>query len=212
MGCGAHRSVLLGISLEGALYKAVTDWLTHRFGGSNSHLVLDDALNFLAIHGLKGHHYTTDHDSQTSDQMCKGTNSDSSHNEELSLCKNCRTQKLLVWSAADKNGIGRLKDAWGNYFSTFDVSKQRLDTYLANLAYTLGGRRTHFPWRTFTVANSTGSLTRQAESFSPARKAHQSPNLALVFSGVCTMRYTAFDLLGIADHDVARSSMACNGP
>lgn len=152
------------------------------FGGSNCHVVLDDALHFFEMHGLTGNHYTTDQDVQINGQLSKQLDSDSISSDST-LYNGCKTQKLLVWSAADKNGVGRLKDSWGGYFSTLDVSTQTVDAYLADLAYTLGSRRTHLPWRTFTIAESTSNLNNQADSFSPARKAHQSPNLALVFSG-----------------------------
>ncbi|KAL4914902.1 hypothetical protein BDW62DRAFT_134806 [Aspergillus aurantiobrunneus] len=136
------------------------------FGGANSHIVLDDAYNFLRLRGLQANHHTV---------------------VPKSLCQDCPGQqdadspKLLVWSSADEKGISRLQGSWKSFLShTVPENKEQ---YLSDLAYTLGTRRTQFPWRSFVVARPSDDWSVLPDRFTSVSWSLASPNLALLFSG-----------------------------
>lgn len=68
--------------------------------------------------------------------------------------------------------------------ATVSLRDQDKPQYFNNLAHTLGNRRTHFPWRTFVVAQASDDWGGLPDKFAPAYRSLSSPNMALVFSGV----------------------------
>lgn len=68
--------------------------------------------------------------------------------------------------------------------ATVSLRDQDKSQYFSNLAHTLGTRRTHFPWRTFVIAQASDDWGGLPDKFSPAYRSLSSPNMALVFSGV----------------------------
>ncbi|KAL4909664.1 hypothetical protein BDW74DRAFT_42311 [Aspergillus multicolor] len=149
------------------------------FGGSNSHIVLDDAYNFLRLRGLRGNHNTNprSYSHSHSAGQSNGING--------SLCLEASTQedlpKLLVWSTSDEKGLTRIQESWRPFFSINTPKNKR--EYLCDLSYTLGSRRTHFPWRSFVLARSSDDWSLITDKFTSASRALTSPNLALIFSG-----------------------------
>jgi hypothetical protein len=95
--------------------------------------------------------------------------------------------KLLVWSAADERGILRLQEIWKSHFFASSKINTQQPQLLNNIAHTLASRRTPFPWRAFAVSRPTDSLDTLFDKFSSATQAHTSPNLAMIFSGVCSI-------------------------
>ncbi|KAI9046007.1 polyketide synthase module [Aspergillus affinis] len=143
------------------------------FGGTNSHIVFDDALNYLKSRNLLGNHNTVEspvlHQSEKDGSVKIAT-----INENV-------PPKLLVWSTRDEKGIQRLQETWKPFLSEFPSTEKA--GLLHDLAYTLGNRRTHHPWKTFAVAGSADDWTLLADKFAPAQKSRASPNMAMVFSG-----------------------------
>src|SRR5579862_9633917 len=165
------------------------------FGGSNSHIVLDDAYNFLRMRNLHGNHNTVhepptprllelesvnftsgvsqhsnandrngrselngSHKVNRTTHLSNGTigsNGTSDGDEiipyEASLIEaevtNEFDQKILVWSAADEDGIARLAAAWRPYFSSLSIPDSEKSHYLCDLAHTLAVRRSNLPWK-----------------------------------------------------------------
>lgn len=116
--------------------------------------------------------------------------------------------KLLVWSTADEKGVTRLRETWESHFSPTSTMESQEPAFLNNLAYTLASRRTHHPWRTFVVSDSSNTWATIFEKFAPASQARVSPNMAMIFSGVCFL----FPSQGNgADNNKARSAMVCDG-
>ncbi|OJJ38044.1 hypothetical protein ASPWEDRAFT_106140 [Aspergillus wentii DTO 134E9] len=145
------------------------------FGGSNSHIVLDDAYHFLHLRGLRGNHNTV---KRPPSVKCNGVVSIENAQEANSLTQH--SPKVLVWSSADEQGIARLQDAWRPFLSTIEEDRQQ---YLNDLAYTLNRRRSHMPWRTFVVAQPDDDWTKLADGFSSTTRSIASPNMAMIFSG-----------------------------
>ncbi|RMJ25780.1 polyketide synthase [Aspergillus sp. HF37] len=162
----------------------------HSFGlnGSNSHIILDDAYNALLQRGLGGHHCTA----RESPDLESSTKGDATQrlNEILAQYPSDENKshrraaaKLLVWSAADQDGVSRLSSAWRSYFAEACVSNLGKQEYLRDLSFTLNWRRDHFDWRAFVVANSTQNLNVLPRKFSAATRALSSPKIAFIFSG-----------------------------
>ncbi|GMG48901.1 unnamed protein product [Aspergillus oryzae var. brunneus] len=141
------------------------------FGGSNIHIVLDDALNYLQINGLQGNHNTTARLST----MCV-----ESHLTNGTLETIAEETKLLVWSAADENGISRIQDKWRSFFSSLHITDKEKKAYLNNLAYTLANRRNHHPWRTFATVKCSDDWSAIVDKFARPCRSVSSPNLAFL--------------------------------
>lgn len=136
------------------------------FGGTNSHVILDDALHYLESCGLRGFHHTTlsprvaqrveIHDGlhtngQTNGVKTNGVNGTSTgHHFEDAQSLKSHPPRLLVWTAADANALQRMLEAHTPYVHT---AAGKTDT-LNELAYTLA-RRSHMLYRTHAVLEST---------------------------------------------------------
>ncbi|KAJ9489893.1 hypothetical protein VN97_g3381 [Penicillium thymicola] len=156
-------------------------------GGSNAHIVLDDAYNFMKLNDLKGNHNTVLPFQPSKCRDCAldaegEINSDGTGSNGLTETTN-DTPKLLVWSAADEKGILRLKETWKSRFSTITQSARKNPKFLNDLAHTLACRRTHLSWRSFAVVRPSDDLGVLIDRFSPASQSRGSSNLAMVFSG-----------------------------
>lgn len=177
------------------------------FGGSNSHVVLDDAYNYLRLHGLKGNHNSVaepppleakpepvslgvnGHNKDIDGVFLNG--SDPSRNGTISnlytdLAADSACPKLLVWSAADEDGLRRLSELYNAYLKNRFHSRlshpQRV-SLLDNLAYTLACRRTTLPWKAFTLANSRQEMFAKGVVFSPPKRSSDKLGIAYVFTG-----------------------------
>ncbi|KAJ5950212.1 uncharacterized protein N7479_008625 [Penicillium vulpinum] len=157
------------------------------YGGSNAHIVLDDAYHFMKLNGLKGNHNTVlpsrlskcrDCDLDTEEEISSDETRSSGVTETIN-----DIPKLLVWSTADEKGILRLKEAWKSRFATISQSDKKSPKFLNDLAHTLACRRTHLPWRSFAVVRPSDDLGSLVDLFSPPFQSRRSSNLAMVFSG-----------------------------
>ncbi|RYP47319.1 hypothetical protein DL768_006621 [Monosporascus sp. mg162] len=156
------------------------------FGGSNTHVVLDDALHYLESRGLSGNHCTVTLPAAMLDKHGPGT----AHANGTARPLNGRTTydqppkifpKLLVWSANDERAVKRMMQS----YESFCAEKVWGDPIKLNrLAFTLAARRSHMLWRTFAVvmdgpaSQGTDTLT----SLKPIRSSTES-RLAFVFTG-----------------------------
>ncbi|KAJ5516222.1 hypothetical protein N7527_007782 [Penicillium freii] len=157
------------------------------YGGSNAHIVLDDAYNFMKLNGLKGNHNTLPPSQPSKCRDCDldtpgEISSDGTGYNGLAETTN-DIPKLLVWSAADEKGILRLKETWKSRFPAISQSARKSPKFLNDLAHTLACRRTHLSWRSFAVIRPSDDLGALVDRFSPASQSRGSSNLAMVFSG-----------------------------
>lgn len=153
------------------------------FGGTNSHVILDDAYNYLRDHALLGNHCTTQkppvlgsphHCPNTSGKLLKGDNL---------LEQTSQRPKLLVWSAADKHGLERLATVYSKFFSDMILQPEEVEPYLERLAHTLAKRRSSLPWKSFTVTSSIHELPKLISALSPAVHSTIDRNLGFIFTG-----------------------------
>ncbi|KJZ70791.1 hypothetical protein HIM_09804 [Hirsutella minnesotensis 3608] len=135
------------------------------FGGSNAHVVVDDAMSFMESRGMTGHH-----------------NCSAWASAPTSPNVNCAPQRsaprLLVWTAPDAAAIDRVIVGYQSYYhDRIAGSPCKLD----QLAYTLAVRRTLMSWRSFSVVDDAHALSFVAEK--PVRASQDRLGVAFVFTG-----------------------------
>ncbi|KAL8753196.1 MAG: hypothetical protein Q9199_005222 [Rusavskia elegans] len=176
------------------------------FEGSNSHVVIDDAYNYLRLHKLIGNHNsvvkppklekgnwltshsitslerlnTTGLDLLTNDKQSNVDYTAATHHEDPA--DEGPRARLLVWSAS---GLRRLATAYNEYFG--DVSRSgpfsRDPNLLGDLAYTLANRRTTIPWRGFTIVGTASFFLFNGCFFSRAQRYSNRLLIAYIFTG-----------------------------
>ncbi|KAK4161309.1 hypothetical protein QBC43DRAFT_97854 [Cladorrhinum sp. PSN259] len=160
------------------------------YGGSNAHAILDDAASYLAAHGLKGVHRTRAEPALSSlSSSSSSANKEDKNGSDVLPPGNART-RLLVWSAADENGIQRLGREYLSYLDARISSLKDSNSHLDEIAYTLASKRSILPWKSYLL---TSSLTQLRETLGamglpkPSRSSTASssaaPSLAFVFTG-----------------------------
>ncbi|KAK4200731.1 thiolase-like protein [Triangularia verruculosa] len=148
------------------------------YGGANSHIVIDDAYNYLRIRLLEGKH-CTEPSPPTSGPVSILSRQPKSPQEAFGGFD--RPLKLCVWSAADTDGINRIIHSYQN--ARLDSTADD-ETFLNNLAYTLGQHRSKLPWRSFALLQAPSDLTTLKDKIStPIRVSAEPPRLGFVFSG-----------------------------
>lgn len=143
------------------------------FGGANAHVILDDAHNYLRNRGLLGNHNTTtleDDSSESGISMGSESPRKESH------------KRLFAFSTKDQTGIDRLGPLFNDFLSNKEATSNA--RFLGDLAYTLAGRRSHFEFRSFAVAESVSDLQTQIEKGLPkSKRASKHDNPIFVFTG-----------------------------
>ncbi|QSZ30461.1 hypothetical protein DSL72_000015 [Monilinia vaccinii-corymbosi] len=148
------------------------------FGGSNSHVILDDAYHFLSSRGLTGNHCTVASPPGLVPESTDG-NGTNDHNHGRTL----QTPKLLVWSAADENVLVRLIQLYGEYFTTILRSIDNATSFMDNLSYTLSARRSQLPWKSYAIIESLEDLSNIAHKASKPFRASGKSKLGYIFTG-----------------------------
>jgi acyl transferase domain-containing protein len=172
------------------------------FGGTNSHVILDDAFHYLQEHRLDGFHNCTIR-SQLEDNLQaqhlsgsrehatpnghRTTNGHAESNGQVNGRRESEMQpKLLVWSAADAASLQRMLDLYQSYIKVGIKGPSFGD----QLAYTLAARRSLMSWRTFAVIDAQQVLsagTAEDESkllmSPPVRVSASTTAIALAFTG-----------------------------
>ncbi|KAI4629484.1 Type I Iterative PKS [Alternaria ethzedia] len=176
------------------------------YGGTNAHVVIDDALSFLSSRGLNGRHCTElIQDSQSAcqpdisstmekegddDDRSTGTNVSSEPLADLTPFTTTddpsmllgevggNVPKLLILSAFDERAAQRSVSALGTWMSNH--ANEDRTQLLSDLAYTLAEKRTPFPWKTACVA--LPDLRSQLTFPAPTRVKPQT-KLCFVFTG-----------------------------
>jgi acyl transferase domain-containing protein len=160
------------------------------FGGSNAHVVIEDAYHHLRHRGLHGNHSTQVRPALHASEH----NPSTTVSEEAYLGEECRPQaqnnlgasgaRLLVLSAVDESGATRIAKAYSEHINCIsDLDPNSAQVYLNNLAYTLTVRRTHLPWRSFMIACQLSDARGMEMKISKAVRSSNKPQLGFVFTG-----------------------------
>lgn len=162
------------------------------FGGANSHAILDDAYNFLRLNNLAGKHCTVEKPPSVEESSYAFTPTpagvvpvvnNAPHQKPINKRDSNSESKLLVWSAADEAGLGRLAKVYNRHFMEMSPRSVETDAYLSNLAYTLAFRRSRLPWKSFAVVKSISDLREMGVSLSQPIRSTQKLSIGYVFTG-----------------------------
>ncbi|KAL4961999.1 type I polyketide synthase [Aspergillus stella-maris] len=165
------------------------------FGGANSHVILEDAYHSLLDAGLDGNHNTTfnvstngENGEHTSVEHCQpnghnGTNGANGHGLDRNSNSNPDTARVLVWSAADKDGLSRIAQNWAEYFQGTTGNTKQAPEYFENLSYTLNQKRSHLVWRCAATFSAVTELENVVDQWSTPVKASTDRTLGFVFTG-----------------------------
>lgn len=139
------------------------------FGGTNAHVILDDAFHYLKERKLDGNHNSVE----------KTGRKAGGYDESKPLAR------LFVYSSNEAAGIERLaKSHWG-YLKR--VSSSTPSNFLASYAYTLSARRSNLDWKAYVVGKTLGDVLDKLSSIDArtATKAgrDRQPNIAYLFAG-----------------------------
>ena len=169
------------------------------YGGTNAHAILEDARGYLKSHGILGNTMATFSNTAEAESIYRHgsvngyTNGYAEHStQDLS---NGHANNSLLSSAADNPRaqvflLSAFEESAGKQQATslLQYLRKRLDRvdqqFLADLAFTLGERRSQLPWKSAVTASTIEQLIDQLEN--PALKFSRSttePGLAFVFTG-----------------------------
>ncbi|RMD42161.1 hypothetical protein DV735_g2940, partial [Chaetothyriales sp. CBS 134920] len=164
------------------------------YGGSNAHVIIDDAYHYLKSHHLIGNHSTVVENDSASDSGISMSGSSTPPPEEeddYDFVPLPGNNKLLVFSSLDQAGLQRQAATYRSAFSKLDKNRRLSalehlteQAYLDDLAYTLASRRTKFDYRSFAVADSTTSLAiKLAKGLPKQKRALKETNIIMVCTG-----------------------------
>ncbi|KAK6383872.1 Type I Iterative PKS [Exophiala oligosperma] len=164
------------------------------FGGTNAHVIVDDAYHFLKEHGLKGRHNcivnepsSSPHSTADSGFGTMDSSVELSDPFEISFKNKIAAlnaqPRLLPWSSGEKKGLERTFSQLSEYL-TQKAAEGYAPEVLDRLGFTLAKRRSIFPWRTFSMASSLeGAATQLSASLATPVRAKQSTDIAFIFTG-----------------------------
>jgi acyl transferase domain-containing protein len=94
-------------------------------------------------------------------------------------------EKLLIFSAADEEGINRIAAAYGNHFRSSNMSSISSNKYLDSLSYTLDSRRSSLAWKSFGVLKSVEELQNIEQVVSHPIRTNTAfkPSFTFIFTG-----------------------------
>lgn len=166
-----------------------------------------------------------DNDSSTSERAISGPRGsplkangilhDKAYKNGFHAAAGKNSPRILVWSAVDESGIGRLMDIWQEYFSMRPVASETEEmSFLDKVAYTLERCRSSLPWKSFATVDSASKLPQIKDLiFRPVRSSG-GHNVAFAFTGqgavyngmgIALLAYPVFeDTLGSFDRELMR--------
>jgi acyl transferase domain-containing protein/NADPH:quinone reductase-like Zn-dependent oxidoreductase len=152
------------------------------YGGTNAHIIMENAARWAPaesnINQTNGNHPLANGVSpeividQTNGQTDNQSNSDGF--------------KVLVLSARDEQACQTMASNLGDFLEQETTTHKDPARLLDSIAYTLGERRTRFPWvAAHVVPNSVASVieTLRSPKFKPSRTSTAVPRIGMVFTG-----------------------------
>lgn len=166
------------------------------FGGTNGHVILDDAYHYLKSRGIKGFHNTrrvydsspvSEADSAIDLSLFSPAPSalegmQHLHQQDYFFENTHESPKLFVWSSQDRSGIDRQYKSYIEYLQGRLKNHSAVD-FTARLAYTLGSRRSQLSWRTFCVASSVKEICHSLEEMPKPIRSSTALSIGFVFTG-----------------------------
>ncbi|KAG8408831.1 Type I Iterative PKS [Metarhizium acridum] len=146
------------------------------FGGTNAHVILDEASEYLQSRDLVGNHSSADMPSSSPDTLTLDKDATKPRENDY---------QLFCYSAHEKSGVSRIMGSHSEYIKAQAKSGPR--ELLTDYSYTLSCRRSIMEWKGFIVAKSITELVAKLEtagSSKTVRSVRKSqPRIGFVFSG-----------------------------
>ncbi|KAK3936681.1 lovastatin diketide synthase LovF [Diplogelasinospora grovesii] len=157
------------------------------YGGSNAHVIMEEYHSFMSSGPRQktltnsvtnGNGYHTNGNGVTNGHTNGTPNGDSEHSD-------ARLQsRVFILSARDEQATRNMADNLKDYL-LHKTGQEDEGAFLDSLAFTLGQRRSLFPWVSTFSGDSIPSLAKTVESgrVKPSRTAGAPPRLGFVFTG-----------------------------
>lgn len=144
------------------------------YGGTNAHLVIDDAFHYLQSRGLSGRHNV---------QLMPTMNGTLTPLGQPSSKETDPEEMLFLLAAADENGVGRQASVLASHLEN-DGTCAHSEEYLQDLAFTLSKSRAQLPWKSCALASTLLELRKSLVDIAqkPVRST-ESPSVQFVFTG-----------------------------
>lgn len=155
------------------------------FGGANIHVVLDDAYNSLRLLGKQGNHSTYAGTASLSIPRLLMAHPPYDIGPEPQAESQSSVRKLLVLSSADEQGVQRVAGTLQDHITDYEqtMSSTQHTSYLDDLLYTMGSRRTCHKWRSFALVESLRDVAQISSKLTKPRKHTDMARLAYCFTG-----------------------------
>lgn len=156
--------------------------------GTNAHVILDDAFNYLRERNLRGNHCTREDLAVAAVPFQNGIESAkdhelNGHDSLKEVSRHTNLPRLIVLTAFDKPVLKRVIELHSQWMET-NKSKIKSDPEaLQNLAYTLLERRSFLRYRSFAVVDKEDTFQEGGARFSSPVRAINQPRVAFVFTG-----------------------------
>ncbi|KAJ4305130.1 hypothetical protein N0V90_000660 [Kalmusia sp. IMI 367209] len=159
------------------------------FGGTNGHMILDDAYHTLENLALKGIHHTIANpptvrgstDADTVQESISNLSGDSSPyilvDEGVETPTSASQPQILVLSAKDEAAATRMVRDYSTYYTNHIAGRPRRRRQMAHI---LASRRSLMSWRSIGIAGLDHGFPL---SFTPPTRANRDIGLVLVFTG-----------------------------
>ncbi|KAK8008836.1 Type I Iterative PKS [Apiospora marii] len=169
------------------------------FGGTNAHVIVDDAAHYLSSRNMTAHHSSAIFPEDSSkDPSMNPTVVSNTLSQIKSRAKTIklvakgqqiptqdRKSQLFVFSAHTERALLQLLQNQANYIQTTEAKDSV--TFMEDLAYTLGCRRTKMQWRVSAVAQNPEELVTNLRHITKSDfvrlQENKSPRIAFVFGG-----------------------------
>lgn len=153
------------------------------FGGTNGHVILDDAYNYLTSRGLKAAHRTSPTPAVGVSSAIPSSNAVIKKIQSTEDSTEYRRKRVFLWSTHEEGIGGKSSAAYAEHLA--QRKEEDEETFLDNLSYTLCTRRSMLPWKSFLVADSLPDLVAKvaATRQTPVRPLPHALRTGFVFTG-----------------------------
>ncbi|KAI7968609.1 hypothetical protein EIK77_006628 [Talaromyces pinophilus] len=149
------------------------------FGGTNGHVILDDAYYYLTSRGLQAAHRTSPTPVMDYTTIIGNSNA----KDTIRSVKECGRNRVFLWSTHEEGIGGKSGAAYAEHLAQRHETDE--EAFLDNLAYTLCNRRSMLAWKSFLVADSLPDLVAKVSATrqTPVRPLPHALRTAFVFTG-----------------------------
>lgn len=159
------------------------------YGGSNAHVIMEEYNSFVAssVNSLPLSNHTNSNGysrvNGISNGYTNGTNGHPNGHGHIDGDSAARS-RVFVISAKDERATQAMAENLRDHILTAQCGVKEERTFLDNLAYTLGHRRSQFPWLSTIAGNSIADLVKAIDSgkAKPVKRG-TSPRLGFVYTG-----------------------------